>query len=66
MTLRTNARIAGVTLWVYFVAGIASLVLAGRGHATDLLSMVTSFSALVVAAWFIVKGVATPAQQVAP
>jgi hypothetical protein len=47
MTLRTNARVAGVTLWVYFVAGIASLAL-GRGHAADLLSMVTSFSALVL------------------
>jgi hypothetical protein len=47
MTLNTNARVAGVTLWVYFVAGIASLML-GRGRATDLLSVVTSLSALVL------------------
>jgi hypothetical protein len=47
MTLHTNARVAGVTLWVYFVAGIAGLVL-GRGRATDVLSMVTSLSALVL------------------
>jgi hypothetical protein len=47
MTITANARIAGVTLWVYFVAGIGGLVL-GRGHATHLLSMVTSFCALVL------------------
>jgi hypothetical protein len=47
VTITANARIAGVTQWVYFVAGIASLVL-GKGHATDLLSMVTSFCALVL------------------
>jgi len=48
MTLRTNARVAGVTLIVYFAAGIASLVLSGRAHATDVLSVLTSFSALVL------------------
>jgi Domain of unknown function (DUF4386) len=48
MTLRTNARIAGVTLICYFAAGIASLVLSGRAHATDLLSLMTSFAALVL------------------
>ena len=47
MTLRTNARVAGVTLSVYFVAGIAGL-LTGKGPATNVLSMVTSFSALVL------------------
>jgi hypothetical protein len=44
----TNARIAGVTYLVYLAAGIASLVLAGRAHATDVLSVFTSFSALVL------------------
>ena len=48
MTRRSNARIAGVTILVYFVAGIASLVLAGRAHATDVLSVLTSFCALVL------------------
>jgi hypothetical protein len=48
MTRRSNARIAGATLLVYFVAGIASLVLAGRAHATDVLSLLTSFCALVL------------------
>ncbi len=48
MTLRTNARVAGVTLIFYFAAGIASLVLSGRAHATDVLSMITSFAALVL------------------
>ena len=48
MTRTTNARIAGVTLILYFAAGIASLVLSGRAHATDVLSIVTSFSALVL------------------
>src|SRR2546422_7021095 len=48
MTLGTNARIAGVTFFFYLVAGIASLVLSGRAHATDVLSLITSFSALVL------------------
>jgi hypothetical protein len=48
MTLRTNARIAGVTFFFYLVAGIASLVLSGRAHATDVLSLITSFAALVL------------------
>jgi hypothetical protein len=48
MTLRTNARIAGVTYFFYLAAGIASLVLAGRPQATDVLSVLTSFSALVL------------------
>ncbi len=47
MTLRTNARVAGFTFLVYIVAGISSLGL-GRGHATDVLSVLTSFSALVL------------------
>jgi hypothetical protein len=48
MTRRTNARIAGVTFLVYIAAGISSLILSGWAHATDVLSLVTSFSALVL------------------
>ena len=48
MTRTTNARLAGVTYLVYLAAGIASLVLAGRAHATDVLAVLTSFSALVL------------------
>ena len=50
MTLRTNARIAGFTFLIYIAAGIASLALSGRTHATDVLSLLTSFSALVLGA----------------
>jgi hypothetical protein len=48
MTRKTNARLAGVTYLVYLAAGIGSLVLARRAHATDVLSVLTSFSALVL------------------
>jgi hypothetical protein len=48
MTRTTNARIAGVTFWIYFAAGIASLLLAGNTPAIAVLSLVTSFSALVL------------------
>jgi hypothetical protein len=48
MTLRTNARVAGFTYWIYFAAGIAGLLLAGNTPATAVLSLVTSFSALVL------------------
>ena len=48
MTRTTNARIAGFTFLFYIAAGIASLVLDGRAHATDVLSLLTSFSALVL------------------
>jgi hypothetical protein len=48
MTRTTNARIAGSTFWIYFAAGIASLLLAGNAPATTVLSLVTSFSALVL------------------
>jgi hypothetical protein len=48
MTYTTNSRIAGVTYFVYLAAGIGSLALAGRAHATDMLSILTSFSALVL------------------
>ena len=48
MTRPTNARVAGVTFLVYIVAGITSLALSGRPQATAVLSVVTSFSALVL------------------
>src|SRR4026209_2628147 len=44
----TNARVAGVTFLVYIAAGITSLALSGRPQATAVLSVVTSFSALVL------------------
>jgi hypothetical protein len=48
MTRTTNARVAGFTFWIYFAAGIASMVLAGNTPATAVLSLVTSFCALVL------------------
>jgi hypothetical protein len=48
MTLTSNARIAGVTYLFYFAAGIATMLLSGRPHAADVLSMLTSFAALVL------------------
>ncbi len=55
MTTRTGetssliyARVAGFTFLFYIAAGIASLVLAGNAPATAVLSLVTSFSALVL------------------
>ena len=55
MTTYTNetsrliyARVAGFTFLFYIAAGIASLVLAGQTHVTDVLSVLTSFSALVL------------------
>ena len=48
MTRRTNARIAGFTFLFYIVAGLSSMALAGRPHAPDVLSLLTSFSALVL------------------
>ena len=48
MTRTVAARIAGFTFLFYIAAGISSLMLAGRPHATDVLSMFTSFSALVL------------------
>jgi len=48
MTLTTNARVAGFTFWIYFAAGIASMLLAGNAPATAVLALATSFSALVL------------------
>jgi hypothetical protein len=52
MTLETNARVAGVTLLLYFAAGIGGLVVAGNAPATAVLALVGSFSALVLAVTF--------------
>ena len=48
MTVRTNARIAGVTFLVYIVAGLATLGAAGNKPAIAVLSLVTSFCALTL------------------
>lgn len=48
MTLTTNARVAGVTYFVYLAAGVGTAVLAGRAELTGVLAMLTSFSALVL------------------
>src|SRR2546428_7155557 len=48
MTLRTNARIAGFAFLFYIAAGISSLAMAGRPHVTGVLTIFTSFSALVL------------------
>lgn len=52
MTRTTNAKVAGFTLLLYFVAGISQLMLSSRGPANDLLTMVTSFSALLLGVTF--------------
>jgi hypothetical protein len=52
MTRATNARLAGVTSFVYLAAGIGSLAMAGRPHATDVAALFTSFSALVLGVTF--------------
>jgi len=48
MTRTTNARLAGFTFLFYIAAGIASMVLKGHRHATDVLALFTSLSALVL------------------
>ncbi|MBI3402222.1 MAG: DUF4386 family protein [Acidobacteria bacterium] len=48
MTRTTNARVAGFTFLFYIAAGIATLALSGRPHATDVLSLFTSLSALTL------------------
>jgi hypothetical protein len=48
MTRTTNAKVAGFTFLIYIVAGITSLALAGRTHATEMLSLLTSFAALLL------------------
>jgi Domain of unknown function (DUF4386) len=48
VTVRTNARIAGVTFLLYIAAGISSLLVAGRPNLTGVLALVTAFCALVL------------------
>jgi len=48
MTRRTNATIAGVTFLVYIVAGITSLALRNRLNVAPILTLITSFCALVL------------------
>jgi len=48
MTITTNARIAGVTYFLYILAGIASLATARGSGAREVLILVTSFSALTL------------------
>lgn len=48
MTTSTNARVAGCTFLLYIAAGISGLALANRAHVTDVLTLVTSFCALVL------------------
>lgn len=48
MTRTTNAKLAGVAYIVYIAAGIASLALARRTHVVDVLTLITSMSALVL------------------
>ena len=57
MTITTNARVAGFTFWVYFAAGIGSMLVAGNVPATSLLNLLQSFSALVlgVTLWAITR-----------
>jgi hypothetical protein len=49
MTRTTNSRLAGITFLVYIVAGVATMGFRGRPHLTVLLTLVTSFCALVLA-----------------
>jgi hypothetical protein len=48
MTRGTNATIAGMTFLVYIAAGIAALVLAKGVNVAAVLTLVMSFSALVL------------------
>ena len=48
MTRTTNARTAGVTYFVYLVAGIGTMVVAKQPHAVDVLNVFTNFCALVL------------------
>ena len=48
MTIRANATVAGVTFLCYIVAGIGMLAARGRAPLVDVLTVVTSLSALVL------------------
>jgi hypothetical protein len=59
MTQTTNARVAGAAFLLYFAAGIAAMMMAGRAEVTTLLAVLTSFCALVlgVTLWAITRDV---------
>ena len=48
MTITTNARIAGVTYFVYLAAGMSMMAVTGQANATSVAAVFTSFSALVL------------------
>jgi len=48
VTRRVNATIAGVTFLVYIAAGITALALKNRVNVASVLTLITSFSALVL------------------
>jgi len=48
VTRTANARLAGITYIVYIAAGIASMALARRTHVVDVLTLITSMSAVVL------------------
>lgn len=48
MTVKTNARIAGVTFLVYIASGIGSMAVSGRTNLTDVLSLLMSMSAVTL------------------
>ncbi len=48
MTRTTNARLAGVTFLLYMVSGMASMGLRGQANVTAMLTLLMSFSALVL------------------
>jgi len=49
MTIATNARIAGITYFVYLAAGMSSLAMAGNAPGRAVAGVFESFSALVLA-----------------
>src|SRR5437868_636675 len=59
MTARSNARLAGVAFLLYIVAGIATMMVAGRADLRSVLSVLTSFCALVlgVTLWALTRDV---------
>ena len=48
MTIRTNARVAGIAFLLYIVAGISAMAVASRPGAAQLLTAITSFCAVVL------------------
>jgi hypothetical protein len=48
MTITTNARVAGLTFWIYILSGIGTMIVAGNVPAVTVLNLLGSFSALVL------------------